>query len=574
MKRIELKYLFLVLAIFAVICISTNEASAQSRTLLNKLVEKPHVITDRDVYCVGEKILFSTFDLSSAELRDTEWSNILYVEIITPDGESISQKKYDYRPDDIQGVIPIPRWTLTGNYYLRAYTRWMRDFSPHNYFYKMITIINPLRSTLLEPTDDEVIKERDTFETPANSKLIDIHIPAHRPVFDKREEIELEVRTENPEKFREKMIVSVVPKGSARHLQPVIKRSSNFNYTPELIPETRGVSVSGKVVDTNDSIPLPYTLVALTIFNEQPENLNVIADQEGRFFFDLSYLKGEYELFISAKVENDSLIPLILVDNDFSTARIALPYVPVDLSGESNKLYQNLNFNSQMQALYSTQGSKEIADSNQLTAFSSDSTFYGDPDFLLKMDDYIKLPSLSDYFRELVPQVKVRKKDNNKVLKIVGLNPEMWIYDPLILMDMVSIFDVEKVLALPPEKIQRIEVILSPFVRGNVTYGGIVSFFSRKGDLAGIDLPSAGRFINYRMLSENGSKIADKNLTGKHIPDLRNCLYWNPAVQFNETGSAKIRFSTGDNSGDYTIVVHAVDQNGAVNLVTKEIRID
>ncbi|WP_159517870.1 hypothetical protein [Sunxiuqinia indica] len=574
MKKKVLKYLLFTSLVIVAAWFSVNKANAQSDTSEKELIERMHVVTDREIYCVGEDLLFSAYNLSSADLRDIKWSNILYIEIITPDGESVLQKKYSYGPDGVHGVIVIPDWILTGNYYLRAYTRWMRDFSPYNYFYKVIKIVNPFRSVLLEPTVDQEVKEGESFETPKETNLIDIRIPSNEPVFGKREQIVVEVRTKKPQKFHEKLAVSVVRKGAANNSVPKITRTSGVSYTPKFIPETRGLSVSGKAVNANDSIPLPYTLVALTVFKEKPENLNVITDEKGRFFFDLSFLKGEYELFISAKADKDSNFPLILVDNDFSSAKIQLPYIPVDLSNESRELYQTLNFTSQIQALYHEEERGEMEGLNQPKPFLSDTAFYGQPDFSLILDDYVQLPSLSEYFYELVPSVKGRQQGGKSSLKVMGANPEMSIYDPLILVDMVSVFDVDKVLSLPPERIQRIEVILSPFIRGDVTYGGVVSFFSRKGDLAGIDLPATGRFINYNMLSEGSRNIADKKLTDEHVPDLRNCLYWNPSVQLDETGSTSIRFNTGDNTGEYIIVVHAVDQSGAINLATKEIRID
>jgi hypothetical protein len=97
--------------------------------------------------------------------------------------------------------------------------------------------------------------------------------------------------------------------------------------------------------------------------------------------------------------------------------------------------------------------------------------------------------------------------------------------------------------------------------------------FSKKGDLAGIDLPSVGRFITYDMLSrEFATKVPDtKNL---RIPDLRNCLYWNPDLKLKGTEPAKISFNTGDSAGNYLIVVRGMDQTGRVKIATEEITVE
>nr|MBD3621118.1 hypothetical protein [Sunxiuqinia sp.] len=157
---------------------------------------------------------------------------------------------------------------------------------------------------------------------------------------------------------------------------------------------------------------------------------------------------------------------------------------------------------------------------------------------------------------------------------VVGSHPELYSYDPLVMVDMVSVFDVETVLDLDPGKIKRIELVINPYIRGNIPYGGIISFFSRKGDLAGIDLPSAGRFISYKMLSEDQATRITTQLTADRIPALGNCLHWDPLLQFDESGSASLEFNTGDNTGEYMVVVRAVNEQGQVQVATTEFRIE
>jgi hypothetical protein len=209
----------------------------------------------------------------------------------------------------------------------------------------------------------------------------------------------------------------------------------------------------------------------------------------------------------------------------------------------------------------------------ELKSFSSDSSFYGKPDFVLKLDKYIAMPGLKDYIYELIPQLGIRHEGKRTTLKVLGVYSDLAIHEPLVLVDMVPIFDIDRILELQPDKIERIEVVTVPYVRGDIIFGGIVSLFSKKGDLAGIDLPSVGRFITYDMLSrEFATKVPDtKNL---RIPDLRNCLYWNPDLKLKGTEPAKISFNTGDSAGNYLIVVRGMDQTGRVKIATEEITVE
>ena len=560
MRMLNFKYFVLALVCWC------ETLQAQPKIGVNEatqLVEKIALFTDRETYTVNEDILFSAFNVSSPALRNADWSNILYIELIAPDGEAFARRKYVFSLDGTTGTLKIPSSVLTGNYYLRAYTRWMRDYSPYNYFYKMVTVINPFRGELMEP---QGISGNEIIPAPTVSSA-DFNLKTNKRIFTKREQVSLEISGTSVGDYVDKLVVSVIPKGTENQLIPKLAGQKGQKFSPDFIPETRGLSISGKVVNAADSVPMPFTLVGLTIFKENPENQNVLTNENGQFFFDLSKLKGEYEIFISAK-SNENKNPLIFVDNDFSTQKIELPYVSLDLSEESKKIYQSLAFNSQMQTLYMQQKVEF-----ELKSFSSDSTFYGKPDFVLKLDKYIVLPSVKDYIYELMPQLGVRHDGKRTTLKVLGVYSDLTLSDPLVLVDMVPIFDIDRVLELQPDKIERIEVVTVPYVRGDIIFGGIVSFFSKKGDLAGIDLPSVGRFITYEMLSSNLAQKAP-DTQNQRIPDLRNCLYWNPNLKLKGTEPSKISFNTGDSAGDYLIVVRGIDQTGKLKIATEEIKVE
>jgi len=556
-------FIYYILAIIFMTVNLVERIQAQPNITVNEakqLVEKTVLYTDRETYVVDEDILFSAFNVSFPALRKADWSNILYVELIGPDGRAFAQRKYAFTQDGTTGALKIPNNLLTGNYYLRAYTRWMRDYSAYNYFYKMVKVINPFRGELLEPRGKST--DRSVIESPTINSY-DFKLKTSKKSYAKREQVSLEVSVDHADDYVNKFVVSVIPKEIEKPLIPNLGGYAEQKFSPDFIPETRGLSISGKVVNQADSVPMPFTLVGLTIFKENPENQNVLTNENGLFFFDLSKLKGEYEIFISVKAI-EKQIPLILIDNDFSSQKIDLPFVPVDLSETSKMRYQSLIFNCQMQTLY-----KQQKIFNEVKSFSSDSSFYGKPDFVLRMSKYIAMPSVKDYIYELIPQVGVRHDGKRTILKVLGTYSDLALYEPLVLIDMVPIFEIDRVLELQPDKIERIEVVTVPYVRGDIIFGGIISLFSKKGDLAGIDLPSIGRFITYNMLSSDFTPVASVP-NHQHVPDLRNCLYWNPYLKLKGTESSEISFNTGDNAGDYMIVVRGIDQSGKTKVTTTE----
>jgi hypothetical protein len=542
-------------AIIAQVVLSDNDS--------RKLTEKTFLLTDREIYCVNEIIHYSVINLSSDELRKSDWSNVIYVELVAPDGEVFARRKSIYNQDGASGWLKIPSGTLSGNYYLRAYSRWMRNYMADGYFYKMITIINPSRPELLVPELKDTINLLHQKIATYNEQ---IKIETEVDAFGKRSEVEVNIEVADPQFFNKRFILSVIPEGTGEPVFYYYDEHQNLEFSDRFIPETRGLSISGLVVNQADSLPLPYTLVGLTVFSEKSEIRNNLTDEKGRFFFDLSGLTGDYELFLSAKPSGDKK-PQILVDNDFSTSHIKLPSIPLDLSKEKMEIYRKISVTSQLHDLFTNQKVVE-----EPKTFSSDSVFYGNVDFVLKLADYIALPTIKAYFYELVPQVKLIHDGKQSKFKVLGSFNELALYEPLVMIDMVPVFDTDKILELKPEKIDRIEVLATPYVRGNIVFGGIVSLFSKKGDLAGIDLPSAGRFINYSMF---GSEISENPtpLNSSRIPTVKNCLYWNAAIFLDNSAKANVRFYTGDNAGKFQIMLKSIDKDGKLYYSSKMITV-
>ena len=193
---------------------------------------------------------------------------------------------------------------------------------------------------------------------------------------------------------------------------------------------------------------------------------------------------------------------------------------------------------------------------------SRDKLFYGDPTSTIRLDDFIKLPRLEEYFFELIPQVGVRKQGGKRRLVIRGSHADLELYPPLIMIDGVAIFDVEALLAVSPRLVDRIEIVNAPYIRGNVTFGGIISVITRNNDLGYIDLPSSGLLVNYQFLQE---KFADRMPDvdeSPNLPDVRNTLYWDPSARIEPDKGFRAGFMTPDMPGIYEIVVEGFTDDG------------
>jgi hypothetical protein len=122
--------------------------------------------------------------------------------------------------------------------------------------------------------------------------------------------------------------------------------------------------------------------------------------------------------------------------------------------------------------------------------YQDTSIFYGTPDNSYVLDDYTRFATLEEVFREFIAEVKVTRQGNNFRLNVIN-RPFKVFFDnePLVLLDGIPIFDIDKLMELDPLKLQKIDVIARKYYLGQILNYGIVSLFSFDRDLAGYQLP-------------------------------------------------------------------------------------
>lgn len=145
--------LLLILSFSGVINVGHTQSSYDSAYMgiAKRYPENLVLFTDRDLYAVNEKIQFSALLQSGTDPYHGLGSSVLYGELVNPNGEAVAQGKYMITEHRADGNLSIPSAISSGIYYLRCYTRWMRNFGPQDFAYIPIRVVNPFS------TDVEVI---------------------------------------------------------------------------------------------------------------------------------------------------------------------------------------------------------------------------------------------------------------------------------------------------------------------------------------------------------------------------------------------------------------------------------
>jgi hypothetical protein len=354
--------------------------------------------------------------------------------------------------------------------------------------------------------------------------------------------------------------------GNQQYINPGCQIS--VEQETSFLPETQGLSLTGQAVGRVDRLPAAYATIYVSVLGEEREFFCNYSDSSGRFYFSFPGYVDEKDLFVSTfHPEHEDLD--LLIDRDFSSDQLYLPSHPIHLNDTLAGIITEMSVNFQVSQQYYPPKIQKVE-----VEKGDDRLFYGHPTATVVFDDFVNLPRLEEYFAEVVPQVAVRKTKGERRFVVLGEHPDLNIYQPLVMIDGVAIFDVEAILAVSPRLIDRVEIVNAPYIRGNVTFGGIVSLISRNNDLGYIDLPSSGLLVNYQMLDLplDGTKLsAPKN---QRLPDVRNTLYWNPGLNLKPDETLGFSFSTSDASGDYEILIRGTDGSGTYFSKTVPFRVE
>ncbi|WP_144607361.1 MG2 domain-containing protein [Algoriphagus algorifonticola] len=136
-KRSTCWYLLFVILFF--LFAFTNDPVLRIITTFQKYLdelpeEKLYLHNDRKIYAVGETIWFKAYLTQGPFHIPSTLNHTVYVELIDPQNRII-QREIIFSPDGFaSGHIDLPDSLSSGNYLLRAYTNWMRNFDEAYFF--------------------------------------------------------------------------------------------------------------------------------------------------------------------------------------------------------------------------------------------------------------------------------------------------------------------------------------------------------------------------------------------------------------------------------------------------------
>ena len=125
-------------------------------------------------------MFFKIYKQNALTNKPDSMSKVVYVEILNKNNQTIAQQKLHTINWQLNNVINLPDTISTGNYILRAYTNWMKNFSTELFAYQSISVINPFKpiahnqQKIYDPIVDSVVfyPESGLLVQNINTKLV------------------------------------------------------------------------------------------------------------------------------------------------------------------------------------------------------------------------------------------------------------------------------------------------------------------------------------------------------------------------------------------------------------------
>ncbi len=111
-----------------------------------RLQEKLFVHTDKESYLAGEICWFKLYVVEAGFHRPLDLSKLAFLEWLDKDNKPVLQTKVGLGKGHGDGSLYLPLTLSTGNYKLRAYTSWMRNYGAEGFFEKSISVVNARKS--------------------------------------------------------------------------------------------------------------------------------------------------------------------------------------------------------------------------------------------------------------------------------------------------------------------------------------------------------------------------------------------------------------------------------------------
>lgn len=329
------------------------------------------------------------------------------------------------------------------------------------------------------------------------------------------------------------------------------------NYPRIRYFEEKNISVYGLVTRDFFSIPIKDCRVQLSIMDEYNDVFTQQTNKDGIFLFEnmvyYDTIKVKLEAWRPSGRRN--LVIVLPGGTPLEVTGQQGDYSLVTQSERDNKAYRRERADEIGKAMAEEQERLKEERSNELKGI------YGDPDYVIRSDEW--LPGYSDVFEALKGRVPGMQISGNNVM-IRGPGSFLGSNQPLYLINGIPVTDVGFIQSIPVEDIERVEILngSNAALYGSRGSNGVVAVYTKRGHYMKRGV------IEFEMLGYNTPRIfyEPKYKPGAE-PEDNYTVYWNPVIQTNAAGNARVLFDKPEIEGNYRFDLQGISYSGQVAFI-------
>lgn len=333
------------------------------------------------------------------------------------------------------------------------------------------------------------------------------------------------------------------------------------------IPEYEGLTIKGNLEGRSSEKHLANTPIYLASVGKIAHLYGSRSDEDGNFYFITDNLFGNQKLVLQSNEVNDDKISQIKFEDPFSKSFSDRKFEPFILSKNYQTTLSTRHVHMQTQNVYWGEKNHRI-----LASAIDSSHFYEYLDNSYALDNYTRFPTMEEVMREYVPEVVVRKPDGNFNFRIVRAPHILHMDNPLVLLNNIPVFNVNKIIEYNPLLVKQIDIIKDGYIlEGEIVLKGVLNYKTYTNKLEDVNLDPETTIVDFEGLQIPrdfySPMYGDLGISSTK-PDFRNLLFWEPSIVISDGESEELSFYTSDLSGNYLGVIQGINDRGEVGYTT------
>jgi len=524
--------------------------------------EVAYVQTDRTTYIAGESIFYKLYVLDAVTKKRSEVSKVGYILLRFAKTNPCIKIRVKVDSGLASGSFVLPDTLSSGVYQLVAFTSEMKNFGERQYFYNEIMIANRFDKELsLKVPNPDPIERKGTKQN-----VSELKINTSKTVYGSHEKVIVSLGKTNSKAnvsvsvFEDSGLLST-DKTIVETLNRLLPAQPDKKIINNYLPENKGKIIRGRVVEETTQKVIKSATVLLSCMDSVPNLQYASTNSNGMFQMLLSDYYNGKQLFFTIKDMPEGQHWKIEIEDEFALSEKSNP----SLVAAKDQFKQFiLKSQSIVYINKSYQLNNDIVETPITEGKLICPRVYHCPVSTVLTSDFVPLNDFPEIVVELLPLVRINKKNDKYRIHTVTDSPRLSNDNPAIFLDGVFVDDINMIIGLGSEQIKKIDVAEDERAFGELIYEGIISITSKANEILNTRPASYSLRIKNDDFNKGRSFVAiNPNLIDdKYIPYYKQLLYWNPDLELNGTDDTNFEFYTSDNVANFVIKVEGISENG------------